>query len=108
VYEIAGVLDDAEGQTPTGFSLSQNYPNPFNMSTTIGYSLQNGGHVRVIVANILGQTVSMIADGFQPAGRHDVAWDGRDSRGAEVASGIYFFRVQADGFNQTRKMVLLK
>jgi len=96
VREIAGEL-------PSSFSLSQNYPNPFNPTTTIEYALPRSGDVVLAIYNLRGEEVSRFADGEQPAGYHSVIWNA-----ANVASGIYFYRLQAGDFVQTRKMVLLK
>lgn len=109
VYIVAGVFDDdATLGVPVGFNIGQNYPNPFNLSTLIPYTLDRDSRVKISVSNILGQSVKTLVDSYQPAGRHQTAWEGRDQNGREVASGIYFFRVQVDGVAQVRKMVLLK
>jgi hypothetical protein len=93
---------------PRSYELSQNYPNPFNPTTTIKYLLPEVSNVQVTVINIMGQSVRTLIDQVQPAGEHNVIWDGRDEAGATVASGIYFYRMQAGSFIQTRKMVMMK
>lgn len=109
VYIVAGIFDgDEAAAVPSNFSLAQNYPNPFNQSTLIPYSLAGDSHVRITVANILGQTVSTVVDDFQASGSHTATWDGRDGNSRDVASGIYFFRIQVGNASQVRKMVLLK
>ncbi len=109
VYTIAGIFDDdAVSSKPSEFDIGQNYPNPFNMNTVIPYSLSEDAHVRMTVCNILGQSVATLFDGFQSTGPHVAAWDGHDDQGHDVASGIYFFRLQTDHDAQVRKMVLLK
>jgi hypothetical protein len=93
---------------PTAFGLESNYPNPFNPSTTIRYALPEGADVRLVVYNILGQSVRTLVDGSQSAGRYSVVWDGRDAIGRQVASGLYIYRLQAGSFIATQKMLLAK
>ncbi|HUU28764.1 MAG TPA: CARDB domain-containing protein [archaeon] len=95
---------------PKAFSLSQNFPNPFNPSATIGYGVPEGGsgQVRLRVYDIRGNLVRTLVDKIKEAGYYAVTWDGTDERGLKVSSGVYFYRMQAGGFIQTRKMVLLK
>jgi len=93
---------------PEAFALYQNYPNPFNAQTCIEYDLPRDAHVSLRIYNILGQRVKTLADDFQPAGRYQVFWDGRDGMGSEVASGIYFIRLETVTYAFTRKMVLLR
>ena len=93
---------------PTDFSLEQNYPNPFNPTTTIEFAVPRSGQVRIEVFNTLGQLVTVLADQPVAAGVYRTVWDGRDLLGNEVASGIYLYRLQAEDFVSTRKMLLLK
>ncbi len=93
---------------PTTYSLSQNYPNPFNPSTTISYALPERSHVKLTVYNILGQEVIKLVNAEKPAGEHAAVWDGRDSKRRPVSTGVYLYRLEANGFTQTRKMLLLK
>ncbi len=99
---IAYKQNDTE-QLPTEFSLSQNYPNPFNPSTEISFALPSASDVKLEVFNIMGQRVATLLDQHLEAGNHNVIWDG-----SQVASGIYFYRLDAGEFTKTRKMVLLK
>jgi hypothetical protein len=85
------------------YKLEQNYPNPFNPATIISYSLAKESKVIVEVFNAIGEKVASLADGVQPAGRYNVSWNA-----AGFASGIYFYRIKAGEFVQTRKMMLLK
>lgn len=96
-------IDEQESYVPTEYSLNQNYPNPFNPLTRISYSLPNPSKVLLTIINIHGEQVARITEGVKSAGNHHVIWDASDS-----ASGIYFYRLQAGEFVQTRKMVLLK
>ncbi len=93
---------------PQSFALHQNYPNPFNPATLIEYSVPRSSHIVVAVYNVLGQEIDRLVDDERPAGRHSVFWEGTDSNGRQVASGIYFYRMQAGEFVVTKKMVLLK
>jgi hypothetical protein len=84
------------------------YPNPSNPSTTIRFGLPSTAKVSLAVYNALGQQVAVLADGVREAGAHSVVWDGRDSRGMALASGLYFARLQAGQSAQTERMLLLK
>jgi hypothetical protein len=93
---------------PKSFELFQNYPNPFNPQTQIRYDLPVSGNVRLIIYNILGQKVKVLVEEIQDAGYKSVIWDGKDIDGRDVASGIYFYKIEAQNFVKTKKMVLLK
>lgn len=93
---------------PGQFSLGQNYPNPFNPETSISFELPKSSHVTLEIINILGETVSTPVDGTLAAGRHLVTFRGVSTDGAELPSGIYFYRMRSGQFESTRKMVLLK
>ncbi|HEX9655281.1 MAG TPA: YCF48-related protein [Bacteroidota bacterium] len=88
---------------PVEFLLDQNYPNPFNPSTTIRYEMPFSGHVRLSVYNILGQEITTLVNEEQNAGYQSVVW-----KAGNVASGVYFYRLQSASFVQTRKMLLLR
>jgi hypothetical protein len=94
---------------PTESALYQNHPNPFNPSTTIGYDVPVGsGQVTLRIYDIRGTHIRTLVNETPPGGRHTVEWDGRDNRGQTVSSGIYFYRLKAKGFVETRKMLLMK
>jgi hypothetical protein len=94
---------------PRRLALFQNAPNPFNPTTAIRYDVPAGGaHLQIAVFDVRGRHVRTLVNGFVTAGRERVTWDGRDARGQAVATGVYFARMQAVGFIETRKMVLLK
>jgi len=100
---------------PMQFSLSQNYPNPFNPTTTISFAVHGSqftvhGPLRTTlqVYNILGQGVKTLVDEELEPGSYQVAWDGKDDRGKEVSSGIYFYRLAVGEYVATKKMLLLK
>ena len=89
-------------------ALHPNHPNPFNPSTTIRYELAAAADVRLRVYDAAGRLVRTLVDAREGAGAHDVIFDGRDDAGHPVASGVYFYRLEAGTATQTRKMVLLK
>ncbi|NIM97600.1 MAG: T9SS type A sorting domain-containing protein [candidate division Zixibacteria bacterium] len=106
--KVAADQGDASGTLPKEFSLSQNYPNPFNPVCNISYALPTDCQVRLTVFNILGQKVRDLVDEHQSAGYKSIQWDGMDDRGRELTTGIYFYRLQAGDFVQSKKMVLIK
>ncbi len=93
---------------PTAFELSQNHPNPFNPITTIRFAIPQAGNVQLEVLNVIGQRVRTLVDETKPAGTHEVQWDGRDSNGNAVSSGVYLYRIKVGEFTATKKMVLMK
>ena len=93
---------------PESIELGQNYPNPFNSSTTIPLSLNRPATLRVTLYNLLGQTVRSFGTINLPVGDHQLTWDGKNDFGRDVASGLYFFRIETSGLALTRKMMLLK
>jgi len=88
--------------------LYPNRPNPFNPSTTINYDLAENSAVVLEIYNILGERVNTLVDSYQPAGRYEIVWNGRDVNGRNVASGIYLYRLRAGSFIATKKMSLIK
>jgi len=102
------VFENDDLNLPRKFSLDQNYPNPFNPSTIINYSLPRRSNVKIEIYNILGQTVRQLTDENRTAGNHSVTWDGLDNNGQSVSTGVYFYRITADNFTETKKMLLLK
>lgn len=106
-WTVAGGWLNERGLTasnlPGDYSLSQNYPNPFNAETIIDYQLPVEGHVRVEIYNTLGQKVATLADRKQQAGYRSVIWDA-----SEVSSGLYFYRLSAGDYSETRRMMLVK
>jgi hypothetical protein len=102
-----GIDEDLAG-VPTRYALRPNYPNPFNPVTTIQYDLPKTERVSLVVYNVKGEKVRELVGRDQPQGRYEVYWDGRDFAGNPAASGVYFYRLVAGDFVETRKMVLLK
>ncbi len=100
--------DETDDGLPKEYVLAQNYPNPFNPTTQISVSLPRAGATSLTVFNSAGQQVATLLDGTLSAGEHTVEWDGTDDRGRHVATGVYYYRLAAGDFVQTRKMMLLK
>ena len=96
-------IDDKPGKIPKKFALSQNCPNPFNPLTRINYALPRASRVIIELYDPLGRKIKTILNEHQPAGFHAIKFNAED-----LASGIYLYRIQADKFVQTRKMVLIK
>jgi hypothetical protein len=92
---------------PTAYALHQNYPNPFNPSTSLAIDFPNASEYTLTIYNIAGQVVKTFA-GQAEAGTYTITWDGHDNRGSQVASGVYFYSVEAGEFADVRKMVLMK
>jgi hypothetical protein len=101
-------IETEEENIPSDYMLYQNYPNPFNPTTTIEYALPTEGNVKLEVYNSLGQLVNVLVERYQNAGRQKVSWNGKDSYGSSVSSGIYFYRLKTNNFSQVKKMILMK
>ncbi|MDZ7369799.1 MAG: Ig-like domain-containing protein [candidate division KSB1 bacterium] len=98
----------AEAPLPREFRLAQNYPNPFNPETTIRFDVPKEAYVTLEVYNVLGQRVRTLFKEKMEAGYHSVVWDGKDDQGLRVSSGVYYYRLHAQEFSDTKKMLLLK
>ena len=105
---VSTFVSDDNLALPSTYSLEQNYPNPFNPSTEIAFSLPARTKVKLEIYNILGQKIVELAEGELPAGSHQVKWDGVDSNGRPVSSGVYFYRLKTDEYEASKKMILLK
>ncbi len=104
-------LLDAESppdSTDSAFVLDQNYPNPFNSATTFSFTIPIKTHVNLTIYNILGQRIIGLVNDALPAGRHQITWEGLDSKGNPVASGIYFAKFIAGDYSVSRKMTIVK
>jgi len=102
------VGDEKEDEAIRGFSLRQNYPNPFNPSTVLEYEIPQNGWVSLEIYNVLGQKVRQLLADHLERGHHRITWDGKDDNGEDLANGVYFYRLQAGEFTETKKMILLK
>jgi hypothetical protein len=99
---------DETSSIPDDYVLEQNYPNPFNPETRINYSIPEQAYVKLCIYDINGILVKTLYEGNQSAGKYQTIWDGESSSGVKVGSGVYFYRIQANSFIHTRKMILLK
>ncbi|MDD3103887.1 MAG: T9SS type A sorting domain-containing protein [Candidatus Cloacimonetes bacterium] len=100
--------DDPVLPEPVQLTLHQNYPNPFNPTTTISFDLAKPGPVTIDVFNIKGQKMQALVDNSFTAGQHSITWDGTDSKGKPVASGVYFYRMTTPKSTLIHKMLLMK
>ncbi|UCH83657.1 MAG: T9SS type A sorting domain-containing protein, partial [Candidatus Latescibacterota bacterium] len=105
IGDLTGINDDVP---PADLVLEQNIPNPFNPVTTIRFSLPSPSRVRLVVYDVKGRHIATLIDERLPAGQRRVAWNGRDSRGNPVSSGVYFYRLKTEDKTLSRKMVLLR
>jgi hypothetical protein len=116
LYDFISVgIDDDSGRDilfPRTYALGQNYPNPFNPSTTIRFDIPGSAgeavNVRLDIFNMRGQHTRKLLDRESGPGTYTVHWDGRNSRGEQVGSGIYLYRVVAGEFTAIRKMAMVK
>jgi hypothetical protein len=102
------VTGDETPKAPAASFLAQNFPNPFNPTTRIAFGLAAPGNVSLRIYDAAGRLVRVLVEGERSAGHYAELWDGRDSSGRAVASGIYFYRLRAGSFSETRKMALLR
>lgn len=101
--------EDFNFTAPVSYNLKQNFPNPFNPNTKIAFVLPQDENVTVSIFNVKGQLVKTLFDGVGKFGQNKVVWNGTNSKGSSVASGIYFYKLETEsGYKQTKKMLLLK
>ena len=100
LFQTASIPEKAE--------LQGNYPNPFNSETTIRYALARDARVKLSIYNVRGQRVQTLVDGVQSAGYKSLIWSGKDAKGNELSSGIYFLRLNIGGQKFTSKLILQK
>jgi len=106
---MTAVVEVHDGALPASFTLSQNYPNPSNPETTIRFDLPQSGKIDLAVYDLAGQKVATLAHGFRDAGAYSHPADGRDYSGADLASGMYLYRLcGADGAVESRKPLLVR
>jgi hypothetical protein len=102
LLEGPSAVPPSNSAVPQDFALLQNYPNPFNPTTRIGYALPQCSHVRLVVFDALGQQIATVVDGDHEPGYHEAIFDA-----SGFSSGVYFYRLEAGGYMQTRKLILL-
>ena len=108
VHVQASVANLDPNGTPLVTMLEGNYPNPFNPETAIRFSTKEPGNVRLSVFNVKGQLIRTLVNGDLPSGNHRIIWNGKDSNGSSVSSGMYLYRMETPGYNKTLKMMLMK
>ena len=108
-FDITDLLSvESSDLLPDKFALRQNYPNPFNHNTTIEYPLSRFGTVEVAVLDVLRRKIRTLVDAAQTAGYYRLQWNGLTDAGGDVASGVYLYRLRVGGYQQTRRLMLLK
>jgi len=108
VQQTAIRPESEEPSVPSATYLEQNFPNPFNPTTTISFGLEKGSEVSLRIYDAAGHLVRILHDGHLEAGIHTQMWNGNDSHGNSVASGVYFYNLKTSQFKETRKMILLR
>jgi len=109
IYYTGNITSTTSGApVPKTYQLMQNFPNPFNPETTIRYHLPERSNVTLQIFNITGKSVITLVNWQQNPGEKAIQWNGKDSRGKQAASGLYFYRLRANGFEKVRKLTLLR
>lgn len=104
---LTGILPSS-AEVPTKFEMSQNYPNPFNPATKINVSITKTANVKIIVYDITGKEVAVLANTVMNAGKYVIDWNAANSSAGALSSGVYFYRITAGSFTDVKKMMLLK
>ena len=107
-FSTTAVETRPNGALPQAFGLNQNYPNPFNPSTTINFEVPKAAQVIMKIYDTLGREVRTLFDGRLEAGAHNKMWDGKDHNGISIGSGVYFVKMTSDGFESSKRMLLVK
>ena len=108
-FEIRLYLEKLLGiRIPEDYNLSQNYPNPFNAETVINYQLPKAGRVELTVYNLMGEVIKELVNENKDAGFYEVIWDGTNTVGNQVSSGVYFYHVRVNEFRSIKKLVIIK
>jgi hypothetical protein len=111
VFAILGpdmITGDDPVTVPDATFIAQNFPNPFNPATTIEFGLRESAHVSLRIYDAAGRLVRILIDESRPAGQYASVWNGKDRSGNQVSSGVYFCRLRAGTYEETRKMVMLR
>jgi hypothetical protein len=103
-----GIENESDNSLSYGFRLATNYPNPFNSVTAIEYSLPEESKVTIEIYDILGRKIGTLVQEKQPAGYHQVVWDGKDKNGKMVSTGIYFYELYVDDYRESKAMIMIK
>jgi flagellar hook assembly protein FlgD len=111
LHFLGNITDEPTAVDPTFYrnTLAQNRPNPFNPTTTIEFTVKERANVQLRIYNVAGQLIrTLVNEARTPGEVHTATWDGRNDAGQSVSSGVYFYKLVAGTFVQTKKMVLLK
>ena len=103
-----GVRQEESALLPLSVTLEQNYPNPFNPETHISYSLSKSAQVKLEIFNQIGERIKQLVNEYKNSGTYNIVWNGKMDNGAKAPSGVYFYRLQADDFSVSKKLILLK
>ncbi|MBU0529651.1 T9SS type A sorting domain-containing protein, partial [bacterium] len=106
--ETAWIATKQEHIKVKSFNLNQNYPNPFNPATTITFDLSEDTDVKILIYDMAGRLIRELVNQPMNVGTKTISWDSKDNLGQSVSGGIYFYKLQAGDFTQTKKMVLMK
>ena len=107
-FDISNALSVDDISIPMEFALHQNYPNPFNPITSIKFDLPNAGNVKLVIYDMMGREVRTLLNNNINAGFQSIKWDATNDFGKPVSAGVYIYQIEADGFIQSKKMILLK
>ena len=102
-YKYYNLTEDVSIEAPNKFHVSQNYPNPFNPSTIIKYDVAKQGYVKILVYDILGREVKTLVNELLKPGRYEALFDG-----SNLTTGVYYYRMNAGDYSETKKMLLIK
>ena len=107
-YAVFMNYDDKLITSPKEFSINLPYPNPFNSTISIPLEIPEQSIIKVSIMNLRGEEIRILQNSFQPKGYKEMIWDGKDDRGLEVSTGLYFLIVEYNKMFYSKKMVLLK
>jgi beta-glucosidase len=105
---VTGIDDRSVLYQPDKYMLGENYPNPFNVATIIPYYIKESGNVKINIYNITGQLITTLVNKPHKPGNYKLRWDGKDTLGNTVPSGIYFYRIETGSYSNTKKMLMIK
>ena len=102
------INEDIVDIAPSSFNLKQNYPNPFNPSTNIEFEMMVQSDIKIEIFDVTGGYITTLYKGFADPGVHKLTWNGINDKGQIISSGVYFYKMTADNFVQTRKLLFAK
>jgi len=105
---IPSISGEETGDVPNNYVLFNNYPNPFNPETSIHFTVPKMSRVTLVIYDILGRKIRTLVSATKAAGSYNVTWNGKNDQSQQLASGLYFYKLQAGEFSATKKMMLLK